>query len=77
MVRERGGDVKDARLEAAESLKTQPNAPAYLVLARLDLQTNQKAAAVTDVNNALNLEPKNAAALALRQQIDSKGPAAQ
>jgi tetratricopeptide (TPR) repeat protein len=73
MVRERGGDVKDARLEAAESLKTQPNVAAYLVLARLDLQANKKTDAVTDVNNALNLEPQNATARALRQQIDNKG----
>jgi Tfp pilus assembly protein PilF len=42
LVRERGGDIKEARLQAAESLKTQPNVTAYLVLGRLDLQANQK-----------------------------------
>jgi tetratricopeptide (TPR) repeat protein len=72
MVRERGGDVKDARLEAAESIKVQPNVSAYLVLARLDLQAKQNADAAADVNNALKLEPQNAAARALRQQLDSK-----
>ncbi len=73
MVREHGGDAKNARLEATESLKTQPNVAAYLVLARLDLQANQKAEASDDVSNALKLEPQNPAARALRQQIETKG----
>jgi tetratricopeptide (TPR) repeat protein len=73
LVRERGGDVKNARLEAAESLKTQPNVTAYLVLGRLDLQANQKSEAAADVSSALKLEPQNATARALRQQIESKG----
>jgi len=75
LVRERGGDVKDARLEADESLKTQPNVTAYLVLGRLDLQANQKPEAAADVSGALKLEPQNATARALRQQIESKGQA--
>jgi tetratricopeptide (TPR) repeat protein len=73
MVREHGGDVKDARLEATESLKTKPNVAAYLVLARLDLQANQKAEASSEVSNALKLEPQNSAARALRQQIETRG----
>ena len=75
LVRERGGDVKIARLEAAESIKAQPNVTAYLVLGRLDLQANQKPDAAADVSNALKLEPQNATARALRQQIESKGQA--
>jgi tetratricopeptide (TPR) repeat protein len=73
LVRERDGDTKEARLQAAESLKTQPNVTAYLVLARLDLQANQKPAAAADVSSALKLEPQNSAARGLRQQIESKG----
>jgi tetratricopeptide (TPR) repeat protein len=75
LVRERGGDIKGARLEAAESLKTQPNVTAYLVLGRLDLQANQKTEAAADVSSALKLEPQNATARALRQQIETKGQA--
>jgi tetratricopeptide (TPR) repeat protein len=74
LVRERGGDLKDARAEADESLKAQPNVMAYLVLSRLALQADQKAEATENVNNALKLEPQNAGARALKQQIDSKGP---
>ena len=61
LVRERDGDTKEARLQAEESLKAQPNVTAYLVLARLDLQANQKPAAAADVSNALKLEPQNSA----------------
>jgi tetratricopeptide (TPR) repeat protein len=73
LVREQGGDAQAARAHAAQSLKTQPNVTAYLVLARLDLQANQKPAAADDVSSALKLEPQNPAARALRQQIESKG----
>jgi tetratricopeptide (TPR) repeat protein len=75
LVREQGGDTKEARLEAQASLNTKPNVNAYLVLARLDLQANQKPAAATDVGNALRLEPQNAAARGLKQQLESKGQA--
>jgi tetratricopeptide (TPR) repeat protein len=73
LVRERGGDIQEAHAEADESVKMKPNVTAYLVLARLDLQANQKPAATADVNSALQLEPQNAAAHTLRQQIESKG----
>jgi uncharacterized protein HemY len=73
LVRERGGDIQEARAQADESVKMQPNVAAYLVLARLDLQANQKTAAAADVSEALKLEPQNSAAHALRQQIESKG----
>jgi tetratricopeptide (TPR) repeat protein len=73
LVREHEGDVKEARVQATESLKTRPNAIAYLVLGRLDLQANQKPAAASDVSSALKLEPQNAAARGLKQQIESKG----
>ncbi len=73
LVREHEGDTKEARREATESLKTQPNVTAYLVLGRLDLQTNQKPAAAADVSSALKLEPQNSAARVLKQQVESKG----
>ncbi len=75
LLRERDGDSNEARLQAEGSLQAKPNVAAYLVLARLDLQANDKTAATTDVTNALNLEPQNSAARSLRQQIESKGPA--
>ena len=73
LVREHEGDAKEARAQATESLKTQPNINAYLVLARLDLQANQKPAAAADVSSALKLEPQNPAARGIKQQIESKG----
>ena len=75
LVREREGDAREARTQAADSLKTRPNVTAYLVLARLDLQAGQPAAAATGVSSALKLEPQNSAARALKQQIESKGQA--
>ena len=73
LVREREGDTKGAREQAAESLKAGSNVTAYLVLARLDLQANLKPAAATDVASALKLEPQNATARGLKQQLESKG----
>ena len=73
LVREREGDTKGAREQAAESLKAGSNVTAYLVLARLDLQANQKPAAASDVASALKLEPQNATARGLKQQLESKG----
>jgi len=75
LVREQGGDTKEARLEAQAALNTKPNVNAFLVLARLDLQANQKPEAATNVSNALKLEPQNAAARGLKQQLESKGQA--
>jgi len=73
LVREQEGDIQEARAHADESVKMQPNVTAYLVLARLDLEANQKPAAAADVDSALKLEPQNSGAQTLRQQIESKG----
>ena len=73
LVREQGGDPKESRQQATESLNAKPNVTAYLVLARLDLQANQPAAAAADVSSALKLEPQNSAARGLKLQIESKG----
>ncbi|HEV2274889.1 MAG TPA: tetratricopeptide repeat protein [Acidobacteriaceae bacterium] len=73
VVRERGGDVQEARQQAEQSLQLQPNISAYLVLARLDLAANQLPAAAGNVSHALQLEPQNSAARGLRQQLEAKG----
>ena len=73
MVRERGGDTGEARAEAEQSVKLQPNSAAYLVLARLDLASNQLPDAAANVNHALEIEPQNSAARRLRQQLEAKG----
>ena len=73
LVREHEGDSKEARVQAAESLKTKPNVTAYLVLGRLDLQANQKPAAAADVSSALKLEPQNAAARSIETTAREQG----
>ncbi len=72
-VRERTGDANAARAEAEASLKLKPNVTAYLVLAHLDTAANNLAAAQQDVDSALRLEPRNAAAEGMRQALAAKG----
>ncbi len=72
-VRERSGDAANARIEAQQSVRLKPNAPAHLVLARLDMQGGQLSSAAGEVSQALRLDAKNAAALGLRQALQSKG----
>jgi tetratricopeptide (TPR) repeat protein len=72
-VRERSGNATEARAEAQRSINMQPNASAFLVLARLDLAQNQLAACANDVSRALHVEPNNASALAMRQNLQQRG----
>jgi tetratricopeptide (TPR) repeat protein len=72
-VRERSGNAKDARAEAEHSINIQPNVPAFLVLARLDIAQNQLPAAAEDISRALHVEPTNSAALAMRQNLQQRG----
>jgi len=72
-VRERSGNLKDARAEAQRSLSIQPNVPALLLLARLDIAQNQLPAAAEDVSQALHVEPTNSAALAMRLNLQQRG----
>ncbi|WP_130418662.1 tetratricopeptide repeat protein [Edaphobacter modestus] len=72
-VREQSGDLTAARDEAQLSLRLSPNAPAYLVLARLELNGNQTAASAADVSRALKLEPTNTAALGMKQALAARG----
>lgn len=72
-VRERSGNAAEARAEAQRSLNIQPNAPALLVLARLDIAQNHLPAAADDVSRASRLEPANAAVVAMRQSLQQRG----
>jgi tetratricopeptide (TPR) repeat protein len=74
-VREQSGDSAAARTEAQASIKLSPNAQAYLVLARLELNENQTAASAANVGRALKLEPSNTAALGMKQALAARGQA--
>lgn len=76
-LREASGDRDRARDEAMKSLIMRPNAPALLVLARLDLAANQLPASAEDLSRALKLEPANAAAIALRMALQQRGQTVQ
>jgi Flp pilus assembly protein TadD/TolB-like protein len=64
-------DFAGARNEARMSLKLQPTADAYVVIARLDLAENKSASAAQNIDHALALDPANAAAIALKRDIAS------
>ena len=72
-VRERSASLDDARTEALASLKISPSIEPYLILARIDLQKKEYAAAAAEVQKALIIEPKNAAALILQQSLTAHG----
>ncbi|MBV8672961.1 MAG: tetratricopeptide repeat protein [Acidobacteriaceae bacterium] len=72
-VREHSGDLDAARQEAQKSLALAPNVPAHLVLARLDLASNQLGTAATEVAQALKLEPANANAKGMKLALESRG----
>lgn len=72
-VRERSGNIAGARDEAQASIRLKPNAAAYLVLARLELNRNQVAASAADVAQALRVEPNNTAALGMKQALAARG----
>jgi tetratricopeptide (TPR) repeat protein len=72
-VRERSGSPTEARTEAQTSLHLHPNVPAYLVLARLDLQANQPDSSASNVIKALQLNPKDSAAQGMRQALEARG----
>jgi tetratricopeptide (TPR) repeat protein len=72
-VREQSGDAAAAREEAQASIRLKPNAPAYLVLARLELNGNQASASAADVAQALKIDPTNTAALGMKQALAARG----
>ncbi len=62
----------DARSEAEEALRLRQFAEPLLVMVRLDLRDNRTEAAAQDVDQALRLEPSNAAAQALQRAVAAK-----
>ena len=61
-----------ARSEAETTLRLQPSAGAFVVLARLDLRDNNLQAAAQNVERALQVEPSNASAQELKRTIAAK-----
>ncbi|WP_254061329.1 tetratricopeptide repeat protein [Granulicella sp. L60] len=74
-VREHSGDSADARAEAQTAIRLHPSTDAYLVLARLDLQANQLESSASDVKKALQIDPKDSAALGMKQALQTRGQA--
>lgn len=72
-VKERDGEGDAARQEAQASIHLAQNVPAYLVLARLDLQANQLSAAAGDVSAALRVDPGNASAQGMKLALERRG----
>jgi tetratricopeptide (TPR) repeat protein len=72
-VRERTANRDAARQEAQLSLAAAPNVPAHLVLARIDLASNQLPLASNEVSQALHLDPLNSSAKGLRDALVSRG----
>ncbi len=66
------GNIGAARMEAATSIGLRPSAAAYMVLARADLRQKLYALAGQNIAWALALEPGNADALTLKQEIEAR-----
>jgi Tfp pilus assembly protein PilF/TolB-like protein len=66
------GDARAARTEAEASLRMHESVDAYLVLTQLDLREDRIDAANTDLNRALELDPRNAAAEDLKRALAAK-----
>jgi tetratricopeptide (TPR) repeat protein len=71
-VLESKGEIAGARAEAEAALRLRQFADPWLVLARLDLRDNKAEAAVQSVDRALQLEPSNAQAQALKRTVNAK-----
>lgn len=72
-LREASGDPAQARDEAKTSIIMKPNPEALLVLARLDMAAKQLGASAQDVAQALQLDPHNAKAIALKLVLEQRG----
>ena len=72
-VREQSGSLDEARNEALAANRIRPSVDAYLVLARIDIQKNDLAAAAAEVQRALQLEPSNAAVINVRSSLIQRG----
>lgn len=71
-VHEYAGSIKIAQQEANKSLQLQPNAAAYLVLARIALSQHALPDARSNIDGALRLEPNNSAAKGILQAIQTQ-----
>ena len=71
-VHEYAGSIKIAQQEANKSLQLQPNAAAYLVLARIALSQHALPDARNNIDSALRLEPNNTAAKGILQAIQAQ-----
>jgi tetratricopeptide (TPR) repeat protein len=67
------GYLDEARKEATLSLQLHPNVPAYLVLAQLEMDTNNLAAAAAYVGNALKITANDTAALGMQRALEARG----
>ena len=72
-LREASGDPNGARDEAKTSLIMKPNVVALLVLARLDLADKKLGESAQEITQALQLDPKNASAIALKLVVQQRG----
>jgi tetratricopeptide (TPR) repeat protein len=64
--------TSEARSEAETSVRLKPSADSFLVLARLDLRDNNAESAAQATDRALQLDPNNTAALALKRTVAAK-----
>jgi len=71
-VLENNADANGARMEAEQALRLKQFAEPLLVMARLDLRDNKPEEAAETVNRALQLEPANASAQALKRAVAAK-----
>jgi hypothetical protein len=62
----------EARSEAEEALHLRQFPEPLLVLARLDLRDNRTDAAAANIARALQMQPSNATALALKRAVAAK-----
>ena len=65
-------DAAGARLEAEAALRLKRSPQVYLVLARLDLAQNRPGDAEKNVEQALALDPANAAAIAFKRDLTAR-----
>jgi tetratricopeptide (TPR) repeat protein len=70
-VRERTGDLDNARKEALTSLELMPTVDGYLVMGRLDLAAGHLDQASYHVDLALKMDAGNRQALGLQQQVQA------
>jgi len=69
-------DAAGARTESDAALRLTPSAAVCVVLARINLRDNNRDGAAGLVNRALQLDPGNSEALALKKKMESKADAA-